>query len=60
MECNDEIKDRMNLNLIQSDMDKFSNEFEKCATKCVDTYCDLLPTFENSIKNVLSSKTFDN
>jgi len=54
MECNDNIKDKMGLNPTQREVDKYSEEFEKCATKCVDSYCELLPTLEKTMKKVLS------
>ncbi|OXU18110.1 protein FAM136A [Nasonia vitripennis] len=59
MECNDKIKDHMGPNPTQSEVDKFSADFEKCATKCVDTYCDLLPALEKTMKKVLGSKQFE-
>lgn len=59
MECNDKIKDEIGPNPTQSDVDKLSDEFEKCATACVDTYCDLLPALEKTMKKVLASKKFD-
>lgn len=59
MDCNDKIKDKMGPNPTQNEEDRYSDEFEKCATKCVDTYCDLLPSLEKKIKQVLSSKRFE-
>lgn len=59
MECNDKIKDKMGPNPTQSEVDRFSEDFEKCATKCVDVYCDLLPALEKTMKKVLSSKQFE-
>lgn len=59
MECNDKIKDHMGPNPTQSEVDKFSADFESCATKCVDTYCDLLPALEKTMKKVLGSKQFE-
>lgn len=59
MDCNDKIKDKVGFNPTQTDMNKFSEEFENCATKCVDNYCDLLPAVSNTMKKVLSSKTFE-
>lgn len=49
----------MGPNPTQSEVDKFSADFEKCATKCVDTYCDLLPALEKTMKKVLGSKQFE-
>ncbi|XP_012534887.1 protein FAM136A [Monomorium pharaonis] len=58
MECNDNVKDKMGPNPTQNDVDRYSEEFEKCATKCVDSYCELLPTLENTMKKVLSKNEF--
>ncbi|XP_034950349.1 protein FAM136A-like [Chelonus insularis] len=59
MECNDSIKDKMSHDPSQDEVNRLSEDFEKCATKCVDSYCDLLPTLEKSIKKTLSSGKFD-
>lgn len=58
MECNDKIKDKMGPNPKQTDVDRYSEEFEKCATKCVDSYCELLPSLEKTMKRVLSTNEF--
>lgn len=58
MECNDSIKDKMGPYPVQNDVDKYTEEFERCATKCVDSYCDLLPSLEKTMKKVLSKKEF--
>ena len=59
MDCNDRIKDKMGPNPTQDDVNKFSDEFEKCATKCVDTYCEHLPTLKKTMIKVLAGKKFD-
>lgn len=48
----------MEPNPTQREIDRYSNEFEKCAAKCVDTYCELLPSLEKTIKRVLSKNEF--
>ncbi|XP_025995447.1 protein FAM136A [Solenopsis invicta] len=58
MECNDNIKDKMGPSPTQTDVDRYSEEFEKCATKCVDSYCELLPTLEKTMKKILSKNEF--
>lgn len=58
MECNDNIKDKISPNPTQSEIDRYSAEFEKCATKCVDSYCELLPSLEKTMKRVLSKNEF--
>ncbi|KYN03367.1 PREDICTED: protein FAM136A-like [Cyphomyrmex costatus] len=58
MECNDNIKDKMGPNPTQTEVDRYSEEFEKCATKCVDSYCELLPILEKTMKKVLSKNEF--
>ena len=59
MDCNDRVRDKIGPSPSQKDVDKFSNEFENCATSCVDTYCDMLPSLEKSMKSVLASGKFD-
>lgn len=57
MECNENIKDKIGLYPTQSEVDRYREDFEKCATKCVDSYCELLlPALEKSMKKVLSEK----
>ncbi|XP_025270768.1 protein FAM136A-like isoform X1 [Camponotus floridanus] len=58
MECNDNIKDKVGPNPTQIEMDKYSEEFEKCAITCVDSYCKLLPSLEKTMKKVLSKNEF--
>jgi len=58
MECNDSIKDKLGPNPTQAEVDRYSEEFEKCAIKCVDTYCDLLPALEKTMKKVLNKKEY--
>lgn len=58
MECNDNIRDKMGPNPTQAEVDKHSEEFEKCATRCVDSYCELLPALEKTMKKVLSRNEF--
>ncbi|XP_063985761.1 protein FAM136A-like [Diachasmimorpha longicaudata] len=59
MDCNDYIKDKMGHNSTQDEVNRLTDDFEKCATKCVDTYCDLLPSLEKTMKKVLASGKFD-
>ncbi|XP_078034976.1 protein FAM136A [Augochlora pura] len=59
MDCNDKIKDQMGPHPTQSDVDRYSDEFDKCATKCVDSYLDMLPTLEKTMKKVLASKKYE-
>ncbi|XP_046746370.1 protein FAM136A-like [Diprion similis] len=59
MECNDSIKDQMSPNPTQDEVNRFSDSFEKCATKCVDVYCDLLPSLEKTMKRMLAGSKFE-
>ncbi|XP_015439054.1 PREDICTED: protein FAM136A-like [Dufourea novaeangliae] len=59
MDCNDKIKDKIGPSPTQNEVDRYSDEFEKCATKCVDSYCDALPALEKTMKKVLSSKKYE-
>ncbi|XP_017884446.1 protein FAM136A-like isoform X2 [Ceratina calcarata] len=56
MDCNDRIKDAVGPNPSQRDVDKFSEQFDDCVTKCVDSYCEILPNMERTMKKVLSEK----
>ncbi|XP_025074572.1 protein FAM136A-like [Pogonomyrmex barbatus] len=58
MECNDNVKDKMGPNPTQITVDRYSEEFEKCATKCVDSYCELLPTMEKTMKIFFTKNAF--
>ncbi|KAJ8686461.1 hypothetical protein QAD02_022255 [Eretmocerus hayati] len=59
MDCNDKIKDNMGPNPTQDEVNRFSDDFEKCATKCVDSYIDHIPTLQKTMKKVLESRKFD-
>ncbi|XP_076241815.1 protein FAM136A [Calliopsis andreniformis] len=59
MDCNDKIKDKIGPNPTQQDVDRYSDEFDKCATKCVDNYCEMLPSLEKTMKKVLSNKQYE-
>lgn len=54
MDCNDSIKDKMGPNPTETEISKYTNEFERCAIKCVDSQVDALPSLFKSIKAVLS------
>ncbi|XP_060827696.1 protein FAM136A-like [Bombus pascuorum] len=58
MDCNDRIKDAAGPNPSQRDLEKYSEIFDKCVTKCVDNYCEILPTLQKTMKNVLSEKKY--
>jgi Eukaryotic protein of unknown function (DUF842) len=54
MQCNDDIKDKMGPNQpSETEINKFTAQFERCAVKCVDKHIDLLPSMLKSIKIVL-------
>lgn len=54
MDCNDDVKDKMGPNPSESDINKYTDQFEKCAVKCVDKHVNLIPQMLKSIKQVLS------
>lgn len=37
----------------QSEIDKYTGQFERCAVKCVDKHIDLIPNMLKTIKAVL-------
>lgn len=53
MECNDSIKDKMPLNPNETEIAKYTGQFERCAVKCVDSHLELLPNLFKTIKSVL-------
>ncbi|XP_011312992.1 protein FAM136A-like [Fopius arisanus] len=59
MDCNDHIKDQMGVNPTQNEVNRLTDGFEHCATKCVDIYCDLIPSLEKTMKDVLTNGTID-
>ncbi|XP_076160586.1 protein FAM136A-like [Ptiloglossa arizonensis] len=58
MDCNDKILDKMGPKPSQSEIDRNKEELETCTTKCVNSYCDMLPTLEKKMKEVLSNKKY--
>ncbi|KAK9505603.1 hypothetical protein O3M35_009615 [Rhynocoris fuscipes] len=56
MECNDEIRDKAGPSPTDSDMNRYTAEFEKCATKCVDKHIEQLPAMLKRMKEVLKNK----
>ncbi|XP_076160755.1 protein FAM136A-like [Ptiloglossa arizonensis] len=59
MDCNDKILDKMGPKPSQSKIDRNKEEFKTCATECVNSYCDMLPTLEKAVKEVLSNKQYE-
>ncbi|XP_076763602.1 protein FAM136A [Xylocopa sonorina] len=58
MDCNDRIKDAAGPNPLQRDMEIYREQFDKCVTKCVDNYCEMLPNLEKTMKKVLSEQKY--
>ncbi|XP_074096818.1 protein FAM136A [Cotesia typhae] len=59
MDCNDRIMDKVGPNPSQDKVNQLNDDFEKCATKCVDDYCKFLPTLEKTMKEFLMSRKFN-
>uniref|UniRef100_A0A182K5N7 Protein FAM136A n=1 Tax=Anopheles christyi TaxID=43041 RepID=A0A182K5N7_9DIPT len=57
MDCNDTIKDKMGPNPSESDIAKYTAEFERCAIKCVDKHVAILPNMFASMRKVLQSRS---
>lgn len=57
MDCNDKVRDKIGPNPSSDDQMKYTAEFEKCASKCVDSYCDMMPSLEKNIKANLTKYT---
>lgn len=56
-QCNDDIKVQMPPTPNESEIAKYTNQFERCAIKCVDKHVDLIPNLFKSIKSVLKNGT---
>ena len=41
-------------NPTESDIAKYTNQFERCAVKCVDKHVDLIPNLFKNIRAVLN------
>nr|CAD7264870.1 unnamed protein product [Timema shepardi]CAD7440260.1 unnamed protein product [Timema bartmani] len=54
MQCNDEIKDKMGPNPNENEVMRYTQMFEKCTVKCVDTHIDLIPNLLARMKQVLA------
>lgn len=37
-----------------SEIDKYTGQFERCAVKCIDKHVDLIPNLLKTVKSVLS------
>lgn len=59
MDCNDDAQDKLGSNPSESNMNRYGKEFDNCATKCVDSFCESIPMIEKSIKKVLTSRKFE-
>lgn len=58
MTCNDTIRDKMGSGANQSEVSKYTKDFEICAEKCVDSHLDIVPNTLKKIKEVLKKKEF--
>lgn len=54
MQCNDDIKIKMPPSPTEDEIAKYTNQFERCAVKCVDKHVDLIPQMLKTVKAVLS------
>ncbi|KAJ6641340.1 Protein FAM136A [Pseudolycoriella hygida] len=54
MQCNDEIKNQMPPSPSEGEVAKYTNQFERCAIKCVDKHVDLIPNLFKTMKTVLN------
>ncbi|XP_077298988.1 protein FAM136A-like [Arctopsyche grandis] len=53
MQCNDEIREIMEINPTQQQADRYTAKFEDCAVKCVDKHVDSMPKLLQTMKSVL-------
>ncbi|KAF4519105.1 hypothetical protein B566_EDAN010527 [Ephemera danica] len=59
MQCNDEIRDKIGPNPTESEVSKYTKEFEGCAVKCVDKHIEILPNFFANMKKTLAKGNFN-
>ncbi|ENN72783.1 protein FAM136A [Dendroctonus ponderosae] len=57
MNCNDDVRVQLGVNPSDSEVDKFTKIFEKCATGCVDSQVKFIPSLLRKMKNDLSNRT---
>uniref|UniRef100_A0A0K8TPY8 Protein FAM136A n=1 Tax=Tabanus bromius TaxID=304241 RepID=A0A0K8TPY8_TABBR len=54
MQCNDDVKVKMSPSPSEMEIAKYTDEFERCAIKCVDKHISLIPNMLKTIKSVLA------
>lgn len=54
-QCNDDVKVQMPPEPTESEIAKYTSQFERCAIKCVDKQIDLIPQLFKTMKTVLSN-----
>ncbi|XP_028155647.1 protein FAM136A [Diabrotica virgifera virgifera] len=54
LDCNDDIKLKMGPNPTDSEVQKFTAQFETCATKCVDSQVEYIPSLLKRMKANIS------
>lgn len=59
MDCNDKIRDEMGPNPSKSVADRYSSKFENCASSCVDSFCEMLPSVQKAITQAMLSGEFN-
>jgi hypothetical protein len=52
LNCQDSIKDKMTDRTSEAQMKAFTDQFQTCVVKCVDTHIDLMP---NMLKKMVDS-----
>ncbi|XP_066255441.1 protein FAM136A-like [Euwallacea similis] len=55
MDCNDNVRVQMGPNPNEDEVEKFTKIFENCATKCVDSQVNYIPSLLKKMKNDLES-----
>uniref|UniRef100_A0A1B0C3T0 Protein FAM136A n=1 Tax=Glossina palpalis gambiensis TaxID=67801 RepID=A0A1B0C3T0_9MUSC len=54
MQCNDDVKVKMSASPSADEVAKHTDQFERCAVKCVDKHVGLLSTMMKTMKSVLA------
>ncbi|KAL5285622.1 FAM136A family protein [Megaselia abdita] len=54
MQCNDDVKVKMPPSPSESEIAKYTTQFERCAVSCVDKHVGLIPSLMKTIREVLA------
>ncbi|XP_054167143.1 protein FAM136A-like [Oppia nitens] len=53
LSCQDQVKDKIGVNTSDDQIKGYTNQFESCVIKCVDTHIDLLPNMMKKMQEYI-------